>query len=439
MKANSPILAKFLFNYRLIYFWLLLGIGGFTSCTDECETTITYTVQDPIFMTRSAMVNAVQSQPAKTLSTPGKIYSYGDYVLINELYKGIHIIDNTNPAAPKNIAFLNIPGNVDMAIRDNILFADAGPDLLALDITDPNNVVLKNHTFNLFPNNIYQNISAPANPTLSDNITVGYNSREVIEKRPCTEEAAPTRWGGGLMEDRALSFNASATKSAGGATGKGGSMARFTITDNYLYAINNHLIQVFDIQNPAVPQRGNTVNAGWNIETIFPYQNKLFLGSSNGMYIFDNSQPAKPTMLSFFGHFFGCDPVVVEGNYAYVTIRNGTLCRSATAVNQLEVIDISNARSPRSVKIYPMQNPHGLGIDNGKLFLCEGQFGLKVFDAQNPLTIADKQLAHFKGNHMFDVIPLGNSLLTVGNDGLYQYDYTDPKNIRLLSKIAVSK
>jgi hypothetical protein len=216
-------------------------------------------------------------------------------------------------------------------------------------------------------------------------------------------------------------------------------MARFIIYQNYLYAINHQLIQVFNIQSPANPERGASVNAGWNIETIFPYQNRLFLGSSNGMYIFDNSDPALPKHLSFYGHVTGCDPVVVEGNYAYVTIRNGTNCRVNTTLNQLEVVDISNIRAPRSVKIYPMQNPHGLGIDNGTLFLCEGDFGLKSFNATDPLKITDNRLTHFKNLHAFDVIPLGYSLLVIGNDGLYQYDYRDPKNIKLLSKIPVSR
>jgi hypothetical protein len=170
------------------YFWLFVGLWGFTSCTDECETTITYTVQDPITMTRSQMVQGVKSEAARSLASPGKIYSYGRYVFVNELYKGIHVIDNSNPAAPKNTAFISIPGNVDLAIRDNILFADAGPDLLALDISNPAQAVLKNIPVNIFPDNIFRTTNAPANPSLSDNITIGYTSRVVTEKRSCTDE-----------------------------------------------------------------------------------------------------------------------------------------------------------------------------------------------------------------------------------------------------------
>ena len=85
-----------------------------------------------------------------------------------------------------------------------------------------------------------------------------------------------------------------------------------------------------------------------------------------------------------------------------------------------------------------MENPHGLGIDNGKLFICEGKFGLKSFDANSSNDI--KLQEHIKDVNAFDVIPLqGNLLLMVGSDGFYQYDYSDPKNLKLLSKIAVQK
>ncbi len=51
----------------------------------------------------------------------------------------MHIIDNQNPADPQNIGFIEIPGNVDIAIKENILYADSYVDLVAIDISDINN------------------------------------------------------------------------------------------------------------------------------------------------------------------------------------------------------------------------------------------------------------------------------------------------------------
>ena len=416
----------------------LLGMLTLGSCTDDCETTVTYTTQEPVLLKRSDLIQSVKSEPAHPLAATGKIYAKDQFVFVNELYKGIHVIDNSNPAAPQNISFINIPGNVDMAIRDNILFADAGPDLLAIDISDPTQVKVKNYTLNLFPNFTFT--GAANNPLATDILTVGYTIRLVTETRP--SDCGNSGSGGGrvpfMVNDAGSVANFASTNKSTGATGVGGSMARFTITNDYLYAVNTSSIQVFDISRPTSPVRGSNVTTSWGTETIFPYQDKLFLGTSSGMLIYDNSQPAQPKFISAISHFFGCDPVVVEGNYAYVTIRNGSECRTGNNINQLEVIDISTIQNPKRVKIYPMQNPHGLGIDQGTLFLCEGDYGLKAFDAGNVLTIDQNKLAHFKDIHAFDVIPLGSTLLAVGNDGLYQYDYSDPKNMKLLSKIPVN-
>src|SRR5688572_9720411 len=114
-----------------------------TSCfKDEVETTSTYTVYEPVHISIQEVRNSFSVMPAKTLEKPGKIYIYGKYLLINENKKGIHIIDNSNPSAPNNIAFLNIPGNMDMAVKNNVLYADNYNDLISLDISNPASVKL---------------------------------------------------------------------------------------------------------------------------------------------------------------------------------------------------------------------------------------------------------------------------------------------------------
>ena len=426
---------------RSLFALFCLALTGLSACTDACETTVTYTVQEPIQMTRAAMMEAVGSQPARPLAATGKIYAKDHLIFINEKFQGIHVIDNRNPAAPKSLAFINIPGNVDLSIRDNILFADAGPDLLALDISDPTQAVVKKHVFNTFQTvNWNTGTATTLAGNLTDNLIVGWQTRVITTTQDCQPDNRRV-----FMTDDMGGINfsmqsASATKSAGGSTGTGGSMARFTISGNYLYAINTNAMRVFDISQPANPQAGNLVPVGNGIETVFPYQEKLFIGSMSGMLIYDIRNGATPAYLGGYSHITRCDPVVVSGNYAYVTLRSnpGGMCGAGNS-NQLDVVDISNPRAPQLKKEFPMQNPYGLGIDQNTLFVCEGDYGLKVFDAKDPLAVGNKQMAHFQDINMFDVIPLGNTLLAIGSDGLYQYDYSDPKNIRFLSKIPVAK
>jgi hypothetical protein len=216
--------------------------------------------------------------------------------------------------------------------------------------------------------------------------------------------------------------------------GVGGSMARFAIVDNYLYTVSNSNLKVFDINQPQQPRQVQDVKLGLNIETIFPYNNMLFIGSRTGMHIYDNANPLQPVFLSQYQHVMSCDPVVVQGNYAYVTLRDGTPCRFGA--NLLDVVDISNPRSPQQVRSIPMLNPHGLGVDGNVLFVCEGEHGLKVFDVTDPAQPVEKQF--IKGIRTYDVIPRNKVLLVVGKDGLMQYDYSDADNPKLLSMIPLA-
>ena len=103
--------------------------------------------------------------------------------------------------------------------------------------------------------------------------------------------------------------------SAGAATGAGGSTARFTIAGNYLYVVDNTSLKAFDISNTTGdPLLKSTTNVGINIETIFPYQDKLFIGSSNAMHIFSLTNPEKPTKLAQANYIIrmSCDPVVAK-------------------------------------------------------------------------------------------------------------------------------
>jgi hypothetical protein len=145
--------------------------------------------------------------------------------------------------------------------------------------------------------------------------------------------------------------------------------------------------------------------------------------------------PETPTPISKYEHIRSCDPVVVEDDYAFVTLRNGSACGGFT--NQLEVIDIKDLKTPSIVATYAMTNPHGLGIDNGTLFICDGADGLKVFDATNVKTISQKQLAHFASIQSQDIIPFQHVAMMIGTDGLYQYDYSNIQDIKLLSQLPI--
>src|SRR5262245_5900912 len=102
--------------------------------------------------------------------------------------------------------------------------------------------------------------------------------------------------------------NTAAADAAANSTGKGGSMARFTIAANHLYLADYSTIEVFDISGSSVVKK-NSVNVGFAVETIFPYKDKLFIGSRDGMFIYSITNPANPVKLGSALHLRSCDPV----------------------------------------------------------------------------------------------------------------------------------
>ena len=188
-----------------------------------------------------------------------------------------------------------------------------------------------------------------------------------------------------------------------------------------LEALHDSYIQLVRIDDPVNPSLWSTVDVGWGIETIFPYGDYLFIGSTTGMFIYDNTNPDNPIKLSAFAHVTSCDPVVAQGDYAYVTLRAGSFCGGGE--NRLDILDIADLTNPLMVESYAMQGPFGLGIDGSFLFVCDGVAGLKVYDVTDPMNI--NLIAFETNNETYDVLLIPPLAIVVGPDGLDQYDYTD--------------
>lgn len=401
----------------LIFCSMLLGI---LSCNDEEKGEYAdYLVARPLTMTRSEFRNSVDIIDPIPIGESGKIYAYENYIFVNDKYKGVHVIDNTDPTSPRKVSFIKIAGNVDISVKNNYLYADSITDLIVLDISDLNNITIVNRLENVLRDNVIWPLEAEIyeyeNWDYENDILIGW---EVTTERRLVEE----------VEQRFI--DVMFAEAADNSVGQGGSLARFKIVADYLYAVDSHSINVFEISDLANPQDLEDIYAGFDIETIFNKENHLFLGSSRGMYIYDITEPAIPSFVSEFQHGTACDPVVVEGDYAYVTLRGGNACGALES--GLFIVDISDITNPVLTVSYPMEEPYGLGIKDEKLFVCDGSYGLKVFDKTNVEDLLPLQ--HFEDIITFDVIPMDSHLLLVGDDTLYQYEYLADE-IRLLSTI----
>ena len=139
-------------------------------------------------------------------------------------------------------------------------------------------------------------------------------------------------------------------------TGTGGSMAQFTIIDSYLYTVDYKSLKVFLISDPANPELLETINLGVGIETIYPENDHLFIGTQNGVLIYDVTNPRSPEKVSEVDHVTSCDPVIANDQYAIATLRGGTPCNGN--LNLLDIIDIEDLSNPTLVASRELINPY---------------------------------------------------------------------------------
>ncbi len=409
-------------NLLLLLFVASLGL---VSCEKSDDGKYAdYMVARPLTISIAEFKNGVDIIAPLPIKESGKIYAYQDYIFVNDKYRGVHVIDNSNPNAPIKISFIKIAGNVDISIKDDYLYADSLMDLVVLDISDVTNIKIVNRLDNVLRDNIVW----PANADFYEYEGVDYDNEILLGWETVTERRLISEYEERFTKDGEIFALAEAANDA--SVGQGGSLARFQIIGEYLYAVDSHNINIFNIQNLEDPKDLEDVYAGFDIETIFSKDQYLFLGSMRGMYIYDISSPATPTFVSEFQHGTACDPVVVDGDYAFVTLRGGNWCGATES--GLFIVDISDIANPELTISYPMDGPYGLGVKDEKLFVCDGDSGLKVYDKTNVEELV--ALNHFKNINTFDVIPLENSLLMVGEDVLYQYEYLD-NEIKLLSTL----
>lgn len=242
--------------------------------------------------------------------------------------------------------------------------------------------------------------------------------------------------------------SASSDSGGGGGDSQGGSMARFTINGDYLYTVtaesspgkgDQYNLTVFSIADPAKPLNVTDVYIGIDAETIFTMGDWLFIGSQRSMQIYDVTNPAFPERLTAVSHFKSCDPVVAYGNLAFVTLNSSLGWWCGSTGNVLQVYDITDIKNPVRLSETQLSSPRGLAVDGAQnlVFVCDKDM-VKVFDITDPNDpkglYTSSLVPEVKRIDAYDCIVTNGRLLVVGADGLYQLAY-DREKFTFISKI----
>jgi len=396
----------------------------FSSCMKD-KSYKTYTIHRAEYSVKGSVKDNAKLQQPATLKNLGSFVLYNNTMYINEKNTGIHVVDYSNPTSPVNKGFIPIPGNTGLSIKNDVLYADCYCDLFVFKINPGSSIELQNTVVNTFQSRM-----------LSQNFDTNYVQVTWIKKDTTVSEAYYNSHYNNCYNCDQLIYSTQTTagphnNNPGGGTSAGSSMAVFTIVNDYLYTVDNSSLNSFSIKNALHPVLENTQQIGWNIETIFPFKDKLFIGSRTGMFIYSLENPAFPVYKSVFNHVRVCDPVIADDKYAFVTLRSGSGCGGSA--NQLDVLNIEDVTSPVLLKSFPFNNPHGLSKDGSVLFICDGTAGLKVADASDINNIQTKQsLAIGKA---IDVVALNQKAFVMLEDAIKIYSYDQQFNITLLSTI----
>lgn len=154
----------------LLLFLLIMMCTSFVLKEDR------YYRYTPVFMDRAELEHSVSYQSkGRELINPGKIYHKAPYIYVNERYKGVHVINNSDPASPVNEGFIVAPGCIDMAAKENILYLDNSIDLVAFDLNTKQVTKRIKNVFPepLAPDNSYYYYGRPENTVI-----VGWKKKE---------------------------------------------------------------------------------------------------------------------------------------------------------------------------------------------------------------------------------------------------------------------
>jgi len=403
-----------------------------TACNqDSNELEVTYIKATPIYADLEPIRDQDLVAPIRDISNPGKVYVSENLLLIGEEREGIHVFDNSDPATPTAVSFIAVPGNNEFYVQGNYIYAESYYDMLKIDISDMLSPQLVNRVEEAFSTEFIND---------DGEALIGFEYKRVTEEIDENTEL----WRLTHNEDVAyFDFNdklipASAVPStfAGSSDSKIGSVNRIAYSDGYLYAISNEFLTVFE--DDAELSLVRSSREGNQMETIYPFKKKLYVGTRNSMEIFSTMDPANPILEATFVHANACDPVLPSDDVAYVTLRTDDDECAGNATDALLVVNTSNVFSSYLVEEIAMNSPYGLSLIGDKLYVGEGSNGLKIFDATNKYEL--ELITYDKSVEAYDIIDhptKANIILIASPAGFGQYEVSNEnQNLDLISWIA---
>lgn len=310
--------------------------------------------------------------------------TYGDRLFVSDEAVGVHVYNVSDPASPAHMYTIPLHANHGNAVVGDVLYASDGYSIKAFHLGEESYVQVAE---------IAAASWEPPNPPYYE----------------------PHDGFGCSCSDNTMSPRSAPAPSASS------SYATFAVVGDYLYAVRDGQLAVINVSDPLKPFRAGVSHTDWEVETLQAAGGYLFMGGVRGMYIYSLDAPASPQLYGKLIHARACDPVVVEGTTAYVTLRSGAAC--GVTKDELLSVDISDPAAPALLCETDVPTPFGLATGPDRLFVSKGNNGFALYDVTAP----DKPaLVASWTDATRDFIWDGTVLYSMTEGGVAIYDVTDP-------------
>jgi hypothetical protein len=135
-------------NMRFSYVVFLVVIFLLSACKEE------YPFYDgpgkaPVYLPYEKLSEILNLHP-KPVVNSGPVFLEDTLLFMIEQQSGIHVFSLSDTANPVQLTFFQIPAVNDFTISGNTMYADNGPNLITIDISDIYNIVVLNTQQNVF-------------------------------------------------------------------------------------------------------------------------------------------------------------------------------------------------------------------------------------------------------------------------------------------------
>lgn len=413
---------------------LLLAVAGIgllaASCTKtKGEITMTYHKASAVYADLDEIRQTPLVTSPKAINDPGKIFIGDKFILIGEKEEGIHVYDNTNPNSPVAASFIQLPMTREFYVDGDYIYAEGHYDFIKISMVDLYNPSLVSRVEYAF--------GEPHQNDQGEEI-IGFNYETVTETfelgSPEAQSLEESTYLYYDYQDNLLPVSSVPSSFVGAGGTVKGTMNKITTMNSYAYVVGNAEVFVF-LDNTNQMQMVNRISTqSSEIETIYPYNDYLYLGAQSSMELLNTDNPEHPCHVSTYWHQTACDPVLPSGNVAYLTLRSADNSGCSGDDNTLEIIDMTNETEPSQLNSITMASPYGMGIDGNYLWVGQGSNGLTLLNNTDP---TNPTVIKTFSNVAYDVIPnpyQANAIYVTGDNGmeLYTVDY----NAQTLTSVA---